>query len=51
VVVLYAALLILLSVPFLLWGWPPRAGLYGFIYNVVANVIGGLEMEFEETQA
>jgi protein-S-isoprenylcysteine O-methyltransferase Ste14 len=34
VVVLYAALLILLSVPFLLWDWPPRAGLYGFPYNV-----------------
>ena len=29
-----AILLILASVPFLAFDWPPRTGLYGFPYNV-----------------
>jgi protein-S-isoprenylcysteine O-methyltransferase Ste14 len=34
VVALYAALLVLASVPFLVFDWPPATGLYGFPFNV-----------------
>jgi protein-S-isoprenylcysteine O-methyltransferase Ste14 len=34
VLVLYAAILILLSVPFVVFHWPPRTGWWGFPYNV-----------------
>jgi hypothetical protein len=34
VIVVYAILLVLLSLPFLIAGWPPRGGWWAFPYNV-----------------
>ena len=34
VVSVYAVLLVLLSLPFLLWNWPPRGGWWAYPYNV-----------------
>ena len=33
-IAVYASILIALSVPFVLFDWPPRIGWWGFPYNV-----------------